>query len=253
MPELNLTAAAALARPLGMTIRREGDSEIAVYRKGEGKTAPHAYFTDCPVDALATAAAIAEHTAPADALAAARAACGLPCETVTADDGEARKTKRKAARDAGHDAETLADDTTRDAAERARLYETAAEHFETLGAGHYAARAAVCREAAKRLRPATVNLTPTWAGLMPAFFAVMENGTGEGKAIARDELNRLASGMDSANAARRETETTKQALAVLLSTVVFDADTATPRLNTALDADDIAASLAAMAGMIETL
>lgn len=43
----------------------------------------------------------------------------------------------------------------------------------------------------------TLDLTPTWAGLMPAFFAILESGTGEGPAIAKAELTRLAAWADS--------------------------------------------------------
>ena len=45
-----------------------------------------------------------------------------------------------------------------------------------------------------------IDMTPTWAGLMPAFFAVFENGTEEGKKIAREELMRLARALDAVNA-----------------------------------------------------
>jgi hypothetical protein len=45
----------------------------------------------------------------------------------------------------------------------------------------------------------TIDMTPTWTGLMPAFFAVFENGTEEGKKIAREELMRLAAAVDGKN------------------------------------------------------
>lgn len=45
----------------------------------------------------------------------------------------------------------------------------------------------------------TIDCTPTWAGLMPAFFAVFENGSEEGKKIAREELMRLAGALDLRN------------------------------------------------------
>lgn len=47
----------------------------------------------------------------------------------------------------------------------------------------------------------TLDLTPTWAGLMPALIALLQDGTAEGQKTAREELARLAGGMDSANAA----------------------------------------------------
>lgn len=50
----------------------------------------------------------------------------------------------------------------------------------------------------------SLDLTPTWAGLLPAFFAMLESGTGEGPAIAKAELARLAAFADSANAKAKE-------------------------------------------------
>ncbi len=49
----------------------------------------------------------------------------------------------------------------------------------------------------------TVDLTPTWAGLMPALLAVLRDGTNEGQAMAAEELTRLAQGMDAHNAEAR--------------------------------------------------
>lgn len=46
----------------------------------------------------------------------------------------------------------------------------------------------------------SLDLTPTWAGLLPAFFAMLESGTGEGPKIAKEELARLAAFADSVNA-----------------------------------------------------
>jgi len=37
-----------------------------------------------------------------------------------------------------------------------------------------------------------IDLTPTWAGLVPAFLAVLENGTQEGRAAMSQELARMA-------------------------------------------------------------
>lgn len=48
-----------------------------------------------------------------------------------------------------------------------------------------------------------IDMTPTWAAIMPAFFAIFECGTPEGKAIAKEELARLAAAMDSTNAAAK--------------------------------------------------
>lgn len=49
-----------------------------------------------------------------------------------------------------------------------------------------------------------IDLTPTWAGLMPALIALIDNGTPEGRAVAVAELQRLAEGMDAANKAPKE-------------------------------------------------
>lgn len=38
----------------------------------------------------------------------------------------------------------------------------------------------------------TIDLTPTWSGILPALLAVIENGTPEGQKIAREELQRMA-------------------------------------------------------------
>ena len=46
---------------------------------------------------------------------------------------------------------------------------------------------------------AILNLAPTWGGIMPALILALENGTGEGRAIAREELTRLADEVDKAN------------------------------------------------------
>lgn len=46
-----------------------------------------------------------------------------------------------------------------------------------------------------------IDMTPTWVGLMPALFAVLENGTEIGKQQAREELMHLAQQVDKLNAA----------------------------------------------------
>jgi hypothetical protein len=57
----------------------------------------------------------------------------------------------------------------------------------------------------------TIDLTPTWAGLMPALFACLQNGTPEGQELARAELMRLADSVDANNAARKAEPTTPAA------------------------------------------
>lgn len=54
-----------------------------------------------------------------------------------------------------------------------------------------------------RPAPATIDMTPTWSGLMPALIAVLQNGNSEGKTIARQELMRLAHEVDAANVPAR--------------------------------------------------
>jgi hypothetical protein len=46
----------------------------------------------------------------------------------------------------------------------------------------------------------TIDLTPTWAGVLPALLAVLESGTNEGKKMAREELAKMAKGLDRCNA-----------------------------------------------------
>lgn len=44
-----------------------------------------------------------------------------------------------------------------------------------------------------------IDCTPTWVGLMPALFAILENGTEIGKKQAREELMDLARKVDELN------------------------------------------------------
>lgn len=38
----------------------------------------------------------------------------------------------------------------------------------------------------------TVDITPSWRGILPGLIMLIENGTFEGQKIAREELNRMA-------------------------------------------------------------
>jgi hypothetical protein len=38
----------------------------------------------------------------------------------------------------------------------------------------------------------TIDITPTWEGILPALLAVIENGNFEGKKIALEEITRMA-------------------------------------------------------------
>ncbi len=51
--------------------------------------------------------------------------------------------------------------------------------------------------------PRTLDLTPTWSGLLPALLAAYENGGTTGRQIAREELTRLARIADETNAEAR--------------------------------------------------
>lgn len=47
----------------------------------------------------------------------------------------------------------------------------------------------------------TIDITPTWAAIMPVLIACLENGSETGKQMARTELMRAASIIDDANKA----------------------------------------------------
>lgn len=48
----------------------------------------------------------------------------------------------------------------------------------------------------------TIDLTPTWSGMLPALLAIIEAGNDTGKTTARQELARMAKGADEAHRAR---------------------------------------------------
>lgn len=51
--------------------------------------------------------------------------------------------------------------------------------------------------------PRVIDMTPTWAGLAPALFLALTNGTPEGQRIAREELTRALAALDAHNAAAK--------------------------------------------------
>lgn len=61
--------------------------------------------------------------------------------------------------------------------------------------------------------PRFIDVTPTWADLMPAFFQILENGTDTGKELARAELTRLAQMADRINAREKAEQARRAALA----------------------------------------
>lgn len=48
----------------------------------------------------------------------------------------------------------------------------------------------------------TIDLTPTWVAVLPMLLAALEDGSDKGKAIAREELHRMAQAADAYNAKR---------------------------------------------------
>lgn len=46
----------------------------------------------------------------------------------------------------------------------------------------------------------TIDMTPTWAGLLPVLLELLERGNAEGKKTARAELARMAQAADKWNA-----------------------------------------------------
>lgn len=51
----------------------------------------------------------------------------------------------------------------------------------------------------------TIDITPTWVAILPILLAAIEDGTKEGRAIAKDELKRLASIADRQNEIMKQT------------------------------------------------
>lgn len=47
-----------------------------------------------------------------------------------------------------------------------------------------------------------LDVTPTWAAIMPGLIAALQHGTAEGQKIAREELMQLARKVDLLNAER---------------------------------------------------
>ncbi len=54
-------------------------------------------------------------------------------------------------------------------------------------------------ERKNKMEATTINVTPTWVGIMPALIMALQRGTEEGKRVAADELMRLAREVDAAN------------------------------------------------------
>lgn len=57
----------------------------------------------------------------------------------------------------------------------------------------------------------TIDVTPTWEGLVPAFLALIENGTPEGRAMAVKEITRMAQIADHAVAEAKRMDAERKA------------------------------------------
>ena len=63
------------------------------------------------------------------------------------------------------------------------------------------------------MKPRTIDMTPTWAAIMPAIVACLQSGTAEGRRIAAAELYKLAEQVDALNAAPAPVSDTPATLA----------------------------------------
>ena len=96
----------------------------------------------------------------------------------------------------------------------------------------------------------TIDCTPTWAGILPALLALIENGSAEGRRTAREELARMAALADERNALATATA----AHAARLSEMVSDwptmrglsASGAERSTGRKIEAREMAAALAAL-------
>jgi hypothetical protein len=52
--------------------------------------------------------------------------------------------------------------------------------------------------------PCTIDMTPTWAAAARIYIMALENGTGKGKQMARDEIERMGILLDSLLDARKD-------------------------------------------------
>lgn len=73
-------------------------------------------------------------------------------------------------------------------------------HFDTIRAviDQLESEAATMIVERKIAKPETIDIRPTWCGVLPMLLTVLECGTAEGKAIARAELQRMATAADQA-------------------------------------------------------
>lgn len=50
----------------------------------------------------------------------------------------------------------------------------------------------------------TIDLTPSWTGLVPALISMIEHGTPEARKVAIEEITRMARALDAFNAEARK-------------------------------------------------
>lgn len=55
--------------------------------------------------------------------------------------------------------------------------------------------------------PTTIDITPTWIGILPALIALIENGNRERRDIAVEELQKLAAYADDCIARSKQIQT----------------------------------------------
>lgn len=55
----------------------------------------------------------------------------------------------------------------------------------------------------KKTLVGTIDLTPTWEGILPTILVLLENGNAKGRADAKAELVRMAKLADAYNASQR--------------------------------------------------
>jgi hypothetical protein len=82
-----------------------------------------------------------------------------------------------------------------------------------------------------KLTPApvqTIDLTPTWSGMVSTLILLLESGNGEGKATARAELVKMARLADERNAMARKAELDRTRARLVAAGAKFAAELAGP-------------------------
>lgn len=58
----------------------------------------------------------------------------------------------------------------------------------------------------------TIDITPTWADILPTYLAVIKDGNAQGHKVAREELQRMAQAADKLNALVKKAEAHDKAM-----------------------------------------